>query len=313
MVAWVAWVWIFLPAQADPPTYVAGPKPMVEAVRKALRQERPSVPLVASADTAQLHFVLMEQAGRWTLSGPSTDGGTFERLIGSADDQEAAVRVAVLLIVRFLNQEAPDPTALSARQAGLPAGAGSTETSTRPPSQADPHWRAEAGLAGLGWSTPFSVRLGGAAAGYRRFSFLDVGLRVMAVGGCCRIEGDGVNASSVGVSALLDTRWRVLKVLAVTLGIGVGWDRARAQVADSVFRAPGSVETRGRVGGTARVGLQLVLPVASGVDLSLTAGGVFYTSRLVVALPEAFAAGREPLSRGWIVPFLALALGLEML
>ncbi len=271
--------------------HVSGPPSIVDEVVRELTLEVPEVALVAAAD-ARLRFnVVRSDAALWL------EDGADRRRLGAVGEEAAATRICVLLLSRRLRREV---AAVGATRAGELDSAAA--------------WSVEGGGALWPGPTAASVHLGGTAAAHRRVTGpLFVGARALAVAVCCGATQDNVRVSGVWVGAfaevLLRPRWGRFAIEA-SVGVGVAAEIFDARVVD-LFAGPTSDERSARALPVGRAAAAASVDLFSGLTLVLR-GGLHFAPVSRVRLPPPFDAGRAPVERSAVLPFLeaGLAFGL---
>ncbi len=296
-------------ARAAPSLHVEAPPSLEAALLQELRGERPQLELT-SVDEADVRVKLEVRAGEHVLA--LADRGTSqERRLGA--NASAAIRLAVLLVVRALDEVEVAPavssTAAAAPRPVVPSAPLSPPASTE---RRAPWGRVDAGFGAVAWTGPWTARLGGELAAVIVLDPVELGVRFVATGLCCALSRDNLDATTTLLAPFFEARYQMwgnssVQIMA-TGAVGAVFESVSAQVVD-LFSGPTVVEQQNRVDVAGRLGIVSIFPIFKGLDVRLAGGAQLHGRAYSVRLPASFAGGRAPLSRGVAVPYANLSLG----
>lgn len=282
-----------------PELHLDAPIMLRSGVRDGVARERPDAIFRENVEENALLVQIEERANGWSLRTSLRGRPLDERELGA--EREAAIRLAVLLIVDRLGDLPDEPTITN------------TETATRteaapavipPPPPPPRSFRVELAFDFDSWASPLSLRTGISAALFYRVTKLSVGVRLRGSGLCCEISGEGIDGNARAFAAMAEAAYPVSSWFSVMGAAGFVHEVVDAHPQDGVFEGPGALEAASQTSVLGRIGFRGDFALPADFGLTFAFGAELLSGSLSVRLPPPYSSGREPLDRGQLGPFL---------
>lgn len=313
-------------AAAQPRVYVE-PGELAQPLREALLLELGGARLTESSTAADLRCRFMRAGGDIFLElEPRGEPRAIRRELAPANaDPTATVRIAVVLILRTLEQQQqqpqqPPPEEPTPPEETPPGEPRASEPPEEPPDQTpeeapqpepakpDLELGATLRMSASLWQRPLTPRLGPELSIWLERDTLSFALDLGVQGLPCCNASDRIEVDANELIALLEVGlaiWRT-DTLELTARIAGGARWLRGESRSLIFQATGTTEDVSLVAATLRAGGELSFALSEKSRLRLALGLVFFAGDHQVDLPPPYRVNEPAFDAGTLAPWLAL-------